>query len=180
MQKTKRQLLWLALALVVCLFIYAALSLLSSPQQQEGSAALNTFDANTINGISYLSSGETVVLEKNEEGEWFAPAQPQRTLRQGPVAAMATQSGRLRAVDTVADSAAGLAAYGLDAPANVITLRQGVRQVTYLIGIKNSVTGDYYLQIQGEPQIYTVHENFVQVFYGDIAYLTEPPAEETE
>ncbi|MDO5601169.1 MAG: DUF4340 domain-containing protein [Oscillospiraceae bacterium] len=178
MRKTRRQLLLLGGALAALLLLYAAVTLLRPAAQEEGAVPLNTFDANAINGISYLSGGQAVTLEKDEAGEWYAPADPQRVLRQGAVTAMATQSGRLKAADTVANTAGDGAAYGLDTPANVVTLRQGARQVTYLIGTKNPVTGDYYLQIQGQPQIYTVEAAFAEAFSGDIAWLTQPGAEE--
>lgn len=174
MRKTKRQLFWILLVLAGSALFYAALSLLNSAPPQENGVALNTFDADAINGISYLSNGETVALEKDAEGLWYAPAEPQRVLRQGLCSAMATQSGRLKAADIAAEGEQDLSVYGLDAPANRITLRQGARQVSYLIGDQNAVTGDYYLQIQGEPQIYTVKKAFAEAFFYDLAYLTQP------
>ncbi|WP_320912192.1 DUF4340 domain-containing protein, partial [Eisenbergiella porci] len=74
-----------------------------------------------------------------------------------------------------------LAEYGLDNPAGTITavLENGSSVILH-VGNKNDITGDYYVRLEGNSQVYAVSSYIVTAFDREAADFIEETPETTE
>lgn len=116
--------------------------------------------------FSYIdTAGETVTLQRDGE-DWRWVQQPDF-----PVDAAAVQELLAVLTDVIPQESftpRADADYGFDTPTQVITLADGSAGRTVTVGAKNAVSGNYYLRVEGETQLYTVAELFVSYFETDM------------
>lgn len=158
---TKQQTVFLVL-LALILLAGAALFLLTERQKQtekaeseaaEGSISLAAVSADTLEQIVLDYQGETLTLDY-ADGGWILAEDPYYHLDTTTCNTMLTALTDLRAkrqltAETGED-------YGMDAPQVTVTVTAVGETNTYCFGAENSVTGDLYLQKEGDASIYTV------------------------
>ena len=158
---TKQQTVFLVL-LALILLAGAALFLLTEQQKQteqaeseaaEGSISLAAVSADTLEQIVLEYQGETLTLDY-ADGGWTLAEDPDYHLDTTACNTMLTALTDLRAKRQLTAEAGE--DYGMDAPQVTVTVTAAGETDTYCFGAENSVTGDLYLQKQGDASIYTV------------------------
>lgn len=172
MKAKQRTLLILLLLVVVA---GAALALLTFSNQkaeqaaseaEEGTISLSSFAVDSLSEIEYTYQGETVSLLYNG-GVWTLADDPDYHLDQTKCNTMATALADLRAkrqieVQTGED-------YGMAAPLVTVSVTAGGETNTFLFGDTNTITGDIYLQKEGDSTVYTASSSKVGCFeYGKV------------
>lgn len=173
--KAKRRTLFLLAGLLTVLT--GALALVSwqnrraaaeSEAQQEGTIRLSAFSGDELESIRYEYEGETVALVL-QSGQWVLANDPGYHISQTAVQAMADALCGLTAKRSIED-VTDYSVYGVDAPDRVVTATAGDNTLTLRFGSENELTGDRYLQIEGDAAVYTVSEDVWESFsYGKTA-----------
>ena len=158
---TKRQTLFLVL-LALILLAGAALFLLTERQKRteqaeneaaEGSISLAAVSADALERIVLDYQGETLTLNY-ADGSWTLAEDPDYHLDTTTCNTMLTALTDLRAKRQLTAEAGE--DYGMDAPQVTVTVTAAGETDVYCFGAENSVTGDLYLQKEGDASIYTV------------------------
>lgn len=168
MQKTKQR--TLALLLVLVLLAGGALALLTRQNQKEeaavsaaaeGTIMLSHFAAEELSEIVLETGGETLTLEANADG-WTLAEDPAYHLDETACNSMRTALADLNAKRQLTAEAGE--DYGFDAPQAVVTVTAGGESQTFRFGAENPVTGDVYLQKEGDEAVYTVASSKLNTF----------------
>lgn len=136
----------------------------AASEAEEGSISLSSFAVDSLTQIEYSYQGETVSLLYDGE-TWTLADDPDYHLDQTKCDTMAADLTDLRAkrqieVQTGED-------YGMTAPLVTVTVTAGGETNTFAFGDTNTITGDIYLQKEGDDAIYTVSSSKVGCFeYG--------------
>ena len=157
--KAKQRTLAILLALLV--LAAAALAILTAVNKKAAASSestsaitLTSYSADAVQAILYDYNGETVSLQ-NTSGTWALADDPSYHLNQTLVQSMVTALTDLTALRTIPDSS-DLSAFGLSEPVQTVTATVNGKSITVSFGDTNSVTGDVYLQMQGDSSVYTV------------------------
>lgn len=166
MKKSKRgkRLLALSGVLLVLAGGTAGLSAYNAAQEekaQEESAAETeetvvaySIAENAIAGFTTTFQGEAVRFIR-QDGVWRVEDDTDFPLQQSAVGNMAGALERFVATDSF--PSADLAEYGLEQPQVTITVRSELGEESVIeIGDQNTITGDYYLRVDGGDTVYTV------------------------
>lgn len=170
MPRQKRTLLLLVAAIAVLGGGYAVLTL--SAKQQEAAATdaliLRKLDG-SVTGLSYQSeNGETLNLVA-QDGVWQWADDEAFPLKPDSPKEMAELVASLAVTGKVSDTCDTPADYGLDTPDNTVTVTTDTGDTaTYRVGDRNTHTGDYYLQMEGDAALYTVSSTFVTTFSANL------------
>ena len=169
--KAKRRTLVVLLILVI--LAGGALALLNFSNQkaeqaaseaEEGSISLSSFAVDDLSEIQYTYQGETVTLLYDGD-TWTLEDDPDYHLDQNKCDTMATALADLRAKRQL--EAQSDQDYGMDAPIVTVTVTAGTETSTFTFGDTNSITGDIYLQKEGDSAVYTASSSKVGCFeYG--------------
>ena len=166
--KAKRRTLILLLVLIA--LAGAALALLNSlhkkeeaaaSEAEEGTIRLSNFAADSLTRIEYSYQGETVVLDY-DGSYWTLADDPAYHLDQTKCDTMAAALTDLRAKRRL-DAQTG-EDYGIGAPLVAVTVTAAGETQTFLFGDTNTVTGDIYLQKEGDEAVYTASASKVSCF----------------
>ena len=156
--KAKKRTLFILLALLV--LAGAALALLTALNNKAAASSaaadsiqLTSYAADAMESISYVHDGAQIAL-KETDGTWALADDAAYHVNQTLVNSMVTALTSLSARRSLGEADA--ASYGLDAPSLTVTAQVSGSSFTVTFGDTNSVTGDIYLQISGDPAVYTV------------------------
>lgn len=143
-----------------------------SEAQEAGTIPLSALSGDELESIRYEYEGETVELVL-QSGQWVLADDPGYHISQTTVQAMADALCGLTAKRSIED-VTDYSVYGTDQPDRVVTAAAGDDTLTLRFGSENELTGDRYLQIEGDAAVYTVSEAVRELFsYGKTA-LFEP------
>lgn len=174
MQAKKRTLWILGILLVVAAAGLALVTMLNKAAEESDSAAaaisLSDFSASDVQAIDYTWEGEQFRLVLQDD-VWTLEDDPDYHVDQTTVESMVTALSPMQAVRSI-DAAGEASEYGLDDPSLTVTaeLSDG-SSMTFCFGDSNSVTGDVYLQIEGESTIYAAASSKASCFQYDKAGL---------
>lgn len=179
MKKQSAQLLILVTILILCVGGYFAVR--SLPEETEvtsESYTVSQIDKETVVEISYLNEGEIIELKK-EDDTWSLVSDPSIALEQSKIDTMLGYVCSI-STDTVIEGVDSLEEYGLTNPSNTIclTLEDG-SAVQFLIGDYMDMTGDYYLLLAGDVNVYTVSSYIPSAFEKSVEDLTATEEEST-
>lgn len=113
--------------------------------------------------ISY-SFGENRVELILQNGLWRSVQTPDFPLNQNYVQTMLEKISPLTIRKRIHGGADSLTQYGLDHPLVRILLSNSLQVIELWLGARNSATGEYYLYLPGETDVYTVDATFYNVF----------------
>lgn len=163
-QRTLAVLLLLALLLGGLLWLVTrsnAAEEAASSAAAEGTIPLSNFAIGDLEQLQYIYGGETITLNY-DSGSWTLADDPDYHLDASTCSTMATALSSLNAkrqltAETGED-------YGLTAPAVTVTVTANGQTSTFAFGTENPVTGDMYVQKEGDDAIYTVSGNKAACF----------------
>lgn len=134
----------------------------------EGSITLSSFAAGDVERIQYTYNNETFTLEY-DSGSWTLADDPDYHLDESACSTMVTALASLNAKRSL-NAEAG-EDYGLTDPAVTVTVTAAGETNTFAFGAENPVTGDMYVQKEGDDAVYTVSGNKAACFELDKAAL---------
>lgn len=170
MRKTKRRTLAVLLALAV--LAGGTLALLKRQNQKaeeaasaaaEGTISLSRFAVDDLSEIVLETGGETetLTLEADADG-WTLAEDPAYHLDATACSSMRTALADLKAKRRLAAETGE--DYGLADPQAVVTVTAGGETQIFRFGAENPVTGDVYLQKEGDEAVYAVASAKLQAF----------------
>ncbi len=180
MKRGKRLLI---LLVIVAVFGVGAYLLNLNAKQQEAAKTASTEAAKTtlINAtedqaekLSFTHEGQAIDLAK-ENGAWVYEPRESFALNTSKVTELFTGLKDVESVRTVENASTDSSEYGLKEPAVAITVTNtdGTTQ-KISIGDKNSVTGNYYVAVDGKPGVYTISEDLYNTFNVGLMDLLTP------
>lgn len=155
----------------LCVLAGAALAglTLHTGRQAEAQSGIPLVElAGELDTLMLEYNGQTLTLVDTEAG-WMLREDAEYHLDQSACAAIETALIGLRANRKLAPAEGE--DYGLDAPQVVVTATGGGQSVRLCIGAENPVTGDCYLQREGDEALYTVDSADLAAFRTDKAAL---------
>jgi len=167
MKRAKKLLLLLAVLAVIVAGYVIASRLTSEETREESdvqSISLLSVAKDSVSRLEWEYEGQTVVLEKSK-GRWKYSGDEKFPLDSGIVNTMLSAVSAVNASRSI-DDAGSLSEYGLDKPECIIAvysseLADGKKLI---IGSKNEVTGEYYVQTDGDSAVYLVDESLRSAF----------------
>lgn len=184
MKRQKKQLLLLVIVLLLLLLAYIGIRFYNQKQEENDAKEKATetiqvtqIDVSEITHFSYQWSGTTLSFTKKGE-DWIFDADSSVSLDVSVIESMLSVAGSLNATEEITEYE-DEAAYGLDAPANTITLAAEKGKMTLYLGNENEISGGYYLKTSNSGTIYLVGDEIVSAFSKSVEELTAE-ADETE
>ena len=179
MSRQKRQMIVMIVLLAVLAGAYFGVrqyrKVLANKPAEDTSVTVLSASAEDLVSFSYILDGEEYAFEKNDD-VWYATDDPDRTLIQYKVKAMAnalTPLAATQAIEQVTDPEQ----YGLIEPSLVITANTSEGSFTFYVGDQNDLTGEYYLRADAQDIVYTVASSKVSSFCYTMDELTETEEE---
>ena len=153
MSREARLVLWLAVA--VALLGATALALrLAPPEAADDSLTFKAVAPTDVTQVRISNAHGEFEIAFTGEG-YLVGDIPAELVDLEELIALLTACGQVEALRTVADAPGDLAAYGLAAPAAQVEIAYADGSaLTLLLGQMERVSGDYYLQVAGDPAVY--------------------------
>lgn len=176
--KAKQRTLLLLLALVAALSVgLLALTRANARAEQaasaarEGSIPLSSFAVDALSRIVYTYGGETLTLDY-ADGAWILADDPAYHISQSKCDTMAAALCALNAKRSL-EAGAG-EDYGTGTPLVTVSVTAAGETNTFRFGDVNGITGDIYLQKEGDEAVYTASASKAACFEYGKAALFEP------
>lgn len=128
---------------------------------EEGTISLSSFAAEDLSQITYTYDGETITLNYTD-GAWTLAGDEAYHLDSTACNTMVTALSALNAKRQL--TAQTGEDYGFDAPLVTVTVTAAGETNTFTFGAQNEITGDIYLQKEGDDSVYTVAANKASCF----------------
>lgn len=138
---------------------------------QEGTIVLSSFAVDDLTQIIYTYNQETVALEYSG-GVWTLAGDPEYRISQTQCNTMAAALCSLTAKRSL--EAGEGEDYGVDTPLVTVTVTAAGETNTFRFGDVNGITGDIYLQKDGDSAVYTAASSKVACFEYGRAELFDP------
>lgn len=171
MIKKKKKFLPLISACIVLVVLIAVLIVITTINKEEeenyeeGSFVISHMKKEEINHISYTNADESISMEWDKTGNWIYPEDEDFLVNQTIVNAMANVISELSSTRKIPD-ATELEAYGLTEP-DITVHASDVSggQLTFYVGGQNTMTGEYYLKVEGDTSVYMVDATCNSAFH---------------
>ncbi len=186
MEKQKKQLLVLLVLLILLILAYIGISFYNTSKEEEEAEQaeaetihVTSLSVSDITEFSYVLDGETLSFTKNGS-DWSYDADQSIDIDEDVLETLLEKAADITSTEEVTEYD-NLADFGLEEPANVISLTTEEATTTIYVGSENEVTGDYYLMLADGDTIYVVDSTVATGFNKTIEDLTaEPEDTETE
>lgn len=140
----------------------------ASSAAADGTIPLCSFSTADLSRITYTYNGQTLTLD-DADGSWTLAEDSDYHLDESACNTMVTALSSLNAKRQL-DAQAG-EDYGFDAPELTVTVTAAGQTTTLTFGSSNTVTGDRYVQKDGDTALYTVDASRTACFACDKAGL---------
>lgn len=177
MQKQKKQMIVLVILLILLILAYAGVHFYSKKQEEKENAKAEAekiqatdMEVSDITQFSYVLDGTTLSFTKNGT-EWTYDGDQSIDIDESALETLLKKAAAITATDEVAEYD-NLADFGLDNPANTVTLKTGAGLTTIYIGSQNEITSEYYLKTGDSDTIYVVDSATATGFDKSIEDLT--------
>ena len=184
MEKQKKQLLVLLVLLILLILAYIGISFYNTSKEEEEAEQaeaetihVTSLSVSDITEFSYVLDGETLSFTKNGS-DWSYDADQSIDIDEDVLETLLEKAADITSTEEVTEYD-NLADFGLEEPANVISLTAEEATTTIYVGSENEVTGDYYLMLADGDTIYVVDSTVATGFNKTIEDLTAEP-EDTE
>ena len=187
MKKQKRQMIIIVAVLLLLILGYLLLRANNARQEAletqaaaEAVITVTDFDVSDITALSYQLDGETLSFTKTDD-VWNYDADTSIDLDEDAVEDLISTVSNLTA-ETKIDEYNDLSEYGLEEPVNTIKLSMESGDLIIYVGSQNQVTGNYYIQIDGQDELYLIATDLSSEFASTVEDLTveEEETESTE
>lgn len=177
--KNKKGLLLLAVCLIVLLAVYFIAKGVSDRRAgndettpADSTITLTDIPADDIAGIKIVNSYGNLEFTRDDSGSWVVPDADEAILTQIMINNMAKYGGSITSEVQVEAKTENLETYKLDNPQYTVTLIQYDNSETvFHIGMKNQVTGEFYVCVDGVEGVYTVPSNFAGYYNFELKEL---------
>ena len=162
-REKQKKLIIVGSIVLAAVFVIGAIVLLAAKYgKKAGAAAKQEYSRDEeIVGIRFSFWGEKNSLVKKKDG-WQWEDQPELGLDQDAVSKELEELGKTLQIDKYADSGK-LSDYGLKDSKNSLTLQyKNGKETTFLVGALCGAT-NYYVLINGEPEIYEVSSELMEL-----------------
>lgn len=186
MQKQKKQFMIILILLVVSIAVLLLAKFYNKKQEEKETAetealaiTVTDIDVNTITAFSYLLDGE--ILSFSYDGEnWTYDEDEAVDIDEDSVSSMLSAIASITTTQAIEDYGS-LSDYGLEEPANTITITSSEGSISICLGDKNEILNEYYLMTSEADVVYLVGSNLISTFNKTVEDLTvEEVVEETE
>lgn len=163
MDRQKKQ-LFLALGILVLLTaawlgLRAFTENAPEENEEEQSYAVSDFNAEKVTQVAYQGTDLQYTFQKQDD-KWICTQEPSLEVSSEKVVSLINTLSQLEASQKI-ERVDDLAQYGLAEPLSTVTVTADQESTVYTIGDRNSMTGQYYLRINEEPDIYTMDEQLI-------------------
>ena len=142
----------------------------ASSAAADGTIPLCSFSTTDLSRITYTYNGQTLTLD-DADGSWTLAEDSDYHLDESACNTMVTALSSLHAKRQL-DAQAG-EDYGFDTPELTVTVTAAGQTTTLTFGSSNTVTGDRYVQKDGDTALYTVDASRTACFaYDSASYET--------
>ena len=180
----KKKRIQLIVLIIICLlsigayFLVKHLDLSETEETAPEAAVVTDFSSGEVKSLS--ATGAHTLNFVKEDDTWYNADDREMNLDQTEISALINNIDHIT-TDTVVETPENLAEYGLDNPAGTITavLENGSSVILH-VGNKNDITGDYYVRLEGNSQVYAVSSYIVTAFDREAADFIEETPETTE
>lgn len=170
-KKNKKTLFFLILLLTVLIGAYAGITVYNKQEAEkpsetettEASEQLLSLDKDSMERISVKREEEELVFVKKGD-VWVYEKEEGLEIKQSGISNMQTVFSSLKAGSTISENREELKQYELENPVLTITAKDKDRESTLYVGMKNTVTGDYYAYTSEKEGIYTISSTTVGYF----------------
>lgn len=183
MKRQKKQLIVLLILLVVCVAAYIGVTMNNKKTKQEEEASeeaakvyITDFDKDDVTAFSYVLNGTTLAFHKDGDN-WLYDGDSSVDIDEDSVSDLLSQASKMTDAEQL-DEVGDLSDYGLDAPANTITIETKDDKITLLVGNCNDMLSEYYMKEEGSDAVYLVDSTTAKLFQKTVESLTA--AEDTE
>ena len=178
--KRGTQLLVLLAALAVAVGAYFAVT--AAVKDGEGKKAEEAAQTNEqplaaggydeIDAMAWTYGGVRVSLERDGDGQWYCPDEPDCPIDQSKAAIMQSAASAV-AGELYVEKAEELASYGLDEPQLELTVRAGEVERRYAVGDYSELAGRYYMTVDGGSDVYLEGGELTASFWYDLENLVQ-------
>ena len=165
----------LAVAIIGCV---AAKQIAEHSEDADKTSVMN-IAAESITGLQWTYDGETVsIVRSGEEWTYETPENEEDMVDTVDAEEMVQAVADLKAVAVLTPEEQE-GDYGFDSPTCEIIVKTDSADTTYTIGSLNEITNQYYLQITGSENVFTIDTSFMDIFeksYDDIKATPVPTA----
>lgn len=137
-------------------------------QTNSESLAVGGYD--DIDFMDWTYGGVRVTLEKNEDGEWSCPDEPNCPIDQSKAAIMQSAAASVMG-ELYVEGAESLSDYALDEPELELTVRAGDAERRYTVGSYSELAGAYYMTMDGGTDVYLEDGGLTGAFWYDLENL---------
>ncbi|MFR2687580.1 MAG: Gldg family protein [Roseburia intestinalis] len=184
MQKQKKQMIVLVILLILLILAYIGVHFYSKKQEEKENAKeeaekiqVTDLEVSDITQFSYVLDGTTLSFTKNGT-EWTYDGDQSVDIDESALETLLNKASAITASDEVTEYD-DLADFGLDDPANTVTLKTDSGLTTIYIGSQNEITNEYYLKTGDSDTIYVVDSAPATGFDKSVEDLTAK-ADDTE
>ena len=184
MQKQKKQMIVLVILLILLILAYIGVHFYSKKQEEKENAKeeaekiqVTDLEVSDITQFSYVLDGTTLSFTKNGT-EWTYDGDQSVDIDESALETLLNKASAITASDEVTEYD-DLADFGLDDPANTVTLKTDSGLTTIYIGSQNEITNEYYLKTGDSDTTYVVDSAPATGFDKSVEDLTAK-ADDTE
>lgn len=177
MEKQKKQLIIICILLAVFVAAYFGLKALQTKEQEKekqktDSETVTAVSVNEkeLNSFSYLTGGVSLTFEK-AEGTWYYQEDHGIKIDQEGIKAMLSAVSSITTTTAKLEDA-DLAEFGLEPPVNTLVFHTTEGIYTVTLGMKNQVTGEYYVKNSESDAAYLIAADLNTTFSKTVEELT--------
>ena len=185
MRKQQKQFIILCVVLIAFIAIFLGLKEytkhreeIEAAGQEEETVNVTTISIDEITEFSYQYESDTISFVK-EEDVWYYKDDRSISIYQSMIETMLSKLEKITAEGRITESE-DISEYGFGDPLNVIELNLGDTVYTVTIGMKNDITGQYYLMVSDDDTIYLTDSTIYNGFQKSVEDLTEEEDETDE
>lgn len=182
--ETEKQMIVLVILLILLILAYIGVHFYSKKQEEKENAKeeaekiqVTDLEVSDITQFSYVLDGTTLSFTKNGT-EWTYDGDQSVDIDESALETLLNKASAITASDEVTEYD-DLADFGLDDPANTVTLKTDSGLTTIYIGSQNEITNEYYLKTGDSDTIYVVDSAPATGFDKSVEDLTAK-ADDTE
>ena len=180
MKKQKIQIMILLVLCIVCVGGYFIIRNHTFETEEETvSVDVTNFNKDDVTEL-ILSGDHEVHLVKTDDA-WTESSLPDETIKESTVNTLLNEIANITTTETVVEAPEDLSQYGLEEPFRTITavLSDGTQVVIYA-GNKSDLLSEYYINVEGDDNVYLVSSNIVTDFDKDPEDFIDETETETE
>lgn len=180
MKKQKIQFIVLAVICIVCIGGYFLLKNMDFSQEEEETETVVTdFSKDDVKELTVTGDHELHFVREGDS--WTESSIPDEVIKESSVNYLLTLIDNITTTETVVEASEDLSEYGLEEPVRTIrAVLNDDTAVTIYAGSESELLSKYYIQVEGDANVYLVSSYIVTEFEKDPDYFIEEEETESE